>query len=172
MSPWALLLLCCALQAALLLWLYPVIDCVCSWMSHTRTEPLITPGAMDDPRTEMQSDHTLCDLSAGCLGEPDDERRWAELRFTAGAPHACYLPSHHHSCGEIFLQVRASGKTFTTREKRDSWKMRRSMQHHRLTLLWLYFQWELDLNHCMHQVFVLSALMQGHIDNSAPAPTR
>lgn len=74
MSPGVLLLLCCPPQDAVVLWLYPVIDCVCSWMSHTRTEPLITPGAMKQEE-RCSLDRTLCHLSAGHLGELEDERR-------------------------------------------------------------------------------------------------
>lgn len=54
-SPRVLLFLCCPPQAAVVLWLWTVIDCVCSWMSYTRTEPLITLEAMDEPRAQMQS---------------------------------------------------------------------------------------------------------------------
>lgn len=78
MSPRVLLLLCCPPQAAIELWHCPVIDCACSRMSHTRPEPLIIRGAMDDPATEMQpGQHTVSSDSwpyRGMVGREDMSR--------------------------------------------------------------------------------------------------
>lgn len=100
MSPPVLLLLRCPPQAAVVLWL-----CPCDWLCVQQDEPHQDratyhsgsngwPGNRDAART---AHCVIC--QPGRVGEPEDERRWAELRFRA-RPLAHYLPSHHCSCCE------------------------------------------------------------------------
>ncbi|TNN69057.1 hypothetical protein EYF80_020760 [Liparis tanakae] len=87
-------------KAAVVRWLCPVIDCVCSRRSHTRTEPLITPGAMDDPRTEMQlGPHTVSSVSRAT--------QWPSVSAAAFEPLALPPePRSHTLLGYLFSPAR------------------------------------------------------------------
>lgn len=92
----------------------PLSDWLCMHhqTSSTRTEPLITPGAMDDPGTEMQPGprtvSSVCQLPRWTRGW-GDERNWD---LEPALPHIISLTPLLMMLH--FLELRATGRDFTT----------------------------------------------------------
>lgn len=73
-------------------------------------------------------DHTMSHPSAGSIGEPRDERTWAQVRFRASNSNISPLTTLLMFWN--VLELRAPWAGFSSEGERDSWRMRRLVQHH------------------------------------------
>lgn len=70
--------------------------CVAGWATPARSHSSLREQWMIQEH-RCRLDRMPCHLSAGHIGEPEEERTKAEVRFRAG-PSSHYLPQRHCSC--------------------------------------------------------------------------